>query len=295
MFAKCLKHELKATSRVLVPLFICMIIVSIAATVCFGALMALEGVTVDNMTENGEIIIGEAQEQSLLYNVLDIVTMLLFIAFFVVMIMSVVSVFVLMIRRFYTSFFTDEGYLTFTLPVTVDCHILTKSVSMMIWNVISYVAMVISVAIFIFGLYLSIPEAFEIDEYVKVALEQVFDEFGRIYGSTIAFAVVQSVVSSIASFLLMYFSISVGCMLTKKHRFIVCAACVLVISGVVSEIMAIATEIIAVPFRNMEYSDESMGLLMMTALLISTVLYIAQGVGCYLGTRWILRNKINLD
>jgi hypothetical protein len=25
------------------------------------------------------------------------------------------------------------------------------------------------------------------------------------------------------------------------------------------------------------------------------LLYAAQGVGCYFGTRWILKNKINLD
>ena len=59
--------------------------------------------------------------------------------------------------------------------------------------------------------------------------------------------------------------------------------------------MAIATELLSVPFQNMGYSEENVKLLAMAVMLISTVLYIVQGVGCYFGTRWILKNKINLE
>lgn len=295
MFAKCLKHEMKATARVLLPLLICMVAVSIAATLSLGGLLSLESAYMGGITDSGEIEMAPSQNGGTLYSILDALTTLLVIAFFVVLIIAVVSVFVLMVRRFYTSFFTDEGYLTFTLPVTVDCHILTKAVSMIIWNVASYAAMGASILIFVLGIFWSIPEAFEIDEYTKLYINQALDRFGDIFGSTVVFGILQMIASNIASFMLLYFSISVGCMLTKKHRFIVCAACVFVISGVVSEIMAIATELLSVPFQNMGYSEENVKLLAMAVMLISTVLYIVQGVGCYFGTRWILKNKINLE
>ena len=84
-------------------------------------------------------------------------------------------------------------------------------------------------------------------------------------------------------------------MIAKKHRFLVCAASYFVISGVVSEIMTIATGVMSGVFAGMAYNENTLDLYGMTIMLISTVLYIAQGVGCYFGTRWILKNKINLD
>jgi hypothetical protein len=298
MFAKCLKHEMKATARVLLPLIVCMIVISIAAAASLGGMLNVmfeTGFDQGELPENGAITLQPMPEQSAAYNVLSVVTAVLFMAFAVVMIVSVISCFVLVVRRFYTSFFTDEGYLTFTLPVTMDCHILTKTVSMLIWNFASYIAMLISIGILILGLYISVPEFFSMDAYTKQYLEQIFKQFGDVFGGTIAFGIIQTIVSTIASSLLLFFSISVGCMLAKKHRFIVCAASYFIISAVISEVTAIVTELVAMQFYNIESTAENANLLAMTIVLVSTVLYIAQGVGCYFGTRWILKNKINLD
>jgi hypothetical protein len=42
-------------------------------------------------------------------------------------------------------------------------------------------------------------------------------------------------------------------------------------------------------------SASAVDLMYMTIMLITTVVYAVLGVGCYFGTRYILKNKVNLD
>jgi hypothetical protein len=299
MFSKCLKYEMKATKRVLVPLIVCMLVVSIATAVCLGGLLSYSYIGDANAGDAMIEIDGSGEASPVedgAFHLLEVATVLLFMIFVGIMIACVITVFVLMVRRFYTSFFTDEGYLTFTLPVTVDCHLLTKTVSMLIWNFISYLAIAISFGILFLGIYISVPDFFAIDEWTKQYLEKFFEQVGDIFGGAIAFGIIQSIVSTIASCLLLYFSIAVGCMLAKKHKIIACIASYFIISSIVSEIITIVSGIIYDYFaKNIEATVENSNLLAMAVLLIFTLLYVAQSVGCYFGTRWILKNKINLD
>ena len=296
MFSKCLKYEMKAVSRTLVPLIICMLIVSIAASLCLGGLLSRidDPIVGDGIVDLGGTVDGSA-EQNTSEDILEMATLLLFMAFIGLMIACIVSCFVLVARRFYTSFFTDEGYLTFTLPVTVDCHLLTKTVSMFIWNLISYVAILASFGILALGIYISVPDFFALDDYTKQYIEALFAQVSDVFGGTIVFGIIQTAISTIASCLLLYFSISVGCMLAKKHKIAASIISYFVISAVVSEIITVVAEIVTEPLANVEPTPENSNLLAMAVLLIFTILYVIQGVGCYFGTRWILKNKINLD
>ncbi|MBQ9746382.1 MAG: hypothetical protein IJW21_06125 [Clostridia bacterium] len=308
MFGKSLKYELRASSRVLVPLLVVMLVLSIvigSAFAGFGALDRMlgdepsveDGVTDDTLTEDTE-----DTEETEEFGAGDVFAMvivgafvLLILAFFVMMVVSSVSVFVLMIRRFYTSFFTDEAYLTFTLPVTVDCHLVTKTVATIIWTMACDVAIILSTGIFMLGMYIFVPDAFAMDEYTKLMLESIFSQFVDIYQGSIVFAVISYIVSSFASYFLLFFSISVGCMLTKKHRFIVCLLCFFVINGVASQLMNIGTTIVMLPFSGQQMTTDNADIVLMATLLISTLISAAEAVGCYFGTRWILKNRVNLD
>ena len=306
MFSKNLKHEMKATSRVLVPLLACVLILGIVLGLAFGGIGALanmnETEAPGEAPENGELGEEDINTGVQVNSAADVVAfiigaifIILVIGFFVMMCVCAVAVFVLMVRRFYSSFFTDEGYLTFTLPVTVDCHILTKTVSMMIWTVISDVVILVSLGAFFGGIYIITPESFTMSEYDKLVFEAVISQIFEMYGGSIVFGIISAIFSGIASYLLLFFSISVGCMLTKKNRFIVCAASYLIINGVVSQIITTVMGVLSFVFSGMEVNESMFDLYGMTIMLVSTLLYIAQGVGCYFGTKWILKNKINLD
>ena len=95
MLGKLLKYELKATSRVFVPLYIAILVVSI----------------VNGLSLNLEIFN--------IQGLATIILMCLFISLFVITI-------VVTIQRFNKNLLKDEGYLMFTLPVSSKYLVLSK-------------------------------------------------------------------------------------------------------------------------------------------------------------------------
>ena len=286
MFAKCLKHELKATSRVLVPLLACVLALGIFLGVIFAGMGFIASFADDepsieegtgDLGDIGDIEGSEEPEEDGETTVGDVVAMvitvgivILVLGFFILMIVSSVAVFVLMVRRFYTSFFTDEGYLTFTLPVTVDCLLLTKTLSMIIWSAVSGVVIVLATGSFFLGVYLMVPDAFVLDEYSKLALEAALETIKQNFSGTMVFTAISGIVSGIASYFLLFFSISVGCMLTKKHRFLACAGSYIVINGFVTNVVSMASVALEYVFSGMAANEATADLYGMTVMLIMT-------------------------
>ena len=285
MFKKSLKYEMKASSRLLVPLFISVIALSAIIAVSFWGVSILEAFLDKDVmfSEKNEIILGIATS----------IIVFMTIVFIVLIVACSISVFVLMVRRFYTSFFTDEGYLTFTLPVTVDCHLGVKTVAMMIWYAVCDAVILLSCGIFALGIFVIVPDSFVIDE---ATLRMIMESVGENFGGSLWMSIVMGIVSGLASYFLLFLSISIGCMLTKKYRFVVCAICYFAINGAVGGITNIATTAVMIPFMLMEnMGPETADLMYVLILMVTTVVYSALGAGSYFGTRWILKNKVNLD
>lgn len=116
MLGKLLKYELKATSRVFVPLYIAILVVSI----------------VNGLSLNLEILN--------IQGLATIVLMCLFISLFVITI-------VVTIQRFNKNLLKDEGYLMFTLPVSSKHLILSKYLTSLIWTFLSFVVAFLSFTI----------------------------------------------------------------------------------------------------------------------------------------------------
>ena len=111
MLGKLLKYELKATSRVFVPLYIAILVVSI----------------VNGLSLNLEIFN--------IQGLATIILMCLFISLFVITI-------VVTIQRFNKNLLKDEGYLMFTLPVSSKSLVLSKYLTSLIWTLISILILV---------------------------------------------------------------------------------------------------------------------------------------------------------
>ena len=116
MLGKLLKYELKATSRVFIPLYIAILVVSI----------------VNGLSLNLEILN--------IQGLATIVLMCLFISLFVITI-------VVTIQRFNKNLLKDEGYLMFTLPVSSKHLILSKYLTSLIWTFLSFVVAFLSFTI----------------------------------------------------------------------------------------------------------------------------------------------------
>lgn len=282
MFGKCLKYEFKAIARKVVPLFVTVLAISLILGIAFS----LDGRLFPDASAEGEA--------TALEGVLSVVKGLFIAGLFIMIFVAGITVFIMTIKRFYTSFFTDEGYLTFTLPVSVNCHIMTKIVSMVIWNLLGAVVTLVAYLIMIIGAeigYGAVSESYaEIADslsYFMTLLSGFSDE----YAGSIVLFVVYSVVSYIFEVLLIYFGISLGCMLTKKHRVIVSIICIVGVNMVFSIAESIIQAVVTVSSTFMD----SLAAASAIALASLTVLGIVKVMLSYIGIKAILTKKLNLD
>ena len=135
MLGKLLKYELKATSRVFIPLYIAILVVSI----------------VNGLSLNLEILN--------IQGLATIVLMCLFISLFVITI-------VVTIQRFNKNLLKDEGYLMFTLPVSSKYLVLSKYLTSLIWTFLSFIVALLSFTIiFIIPTYKYFDFSYFINEF----------------------------------------------------------------------------------------------------------------------------------
>ena len=130
MLMKLMKHEFRATLRVMLPLYLLLIATS------FGAKAAVSGLL---ETE---------------FALVDILASLLVVAFAVTMAaVCLMSVF-LMVHRFYSNLLRDEGYVMLTLPVSVHQHVWSKLLVGVVWCGATVLVVCAALFILVFNLEL---------------------------------------------------------------------------------------------------------------------------------------------
>ena len=126
MLGKLLKYEIKATSRILLPLYLVLFVVAVV-----------------NRVLNPFEILENAQG----FNIQILVNVLSVILYFTIAFSVMAATFIIMIQRFYKNFLGDEGYLSFTLPVETWKHVLSKLLTSMMWIILSILAVIASIII----------------------------------------------------------------------------------------------------------------------------------------------------
>ncbi|WP_300412925.1 hypothetical protein [uncultured Oscillibacter sp.] len=118
MLRKLLKHEFRATGRVMLPMYLILLVTAVGS----------------NLAGRGML-----DGRSDVLNILGVIIVMAFgIAICGVLVMS----FVLMIQRFYKNLLQDEGYLMFTLPVSVHQHIWSKLIVSVVWFAATVLAII---------------------------------------------------------------------------------------------------------------------------------------------------------
>ncbi len=141
MLRKLIKHEIKATIK---PLIIITIAVSVIGLVFWGSFrLVLAGVLpylIEAMVTFNNNVDTSPLEEQFPYYISSIVLSISAI----LLIGAIVTVFIILLHRFYKSMFTREGYLTFTLPVSTGSLIFSKTIT----ATISLIFIILSVIIF---------------------------------------------------------------------------------------------------------------------------------------------------
>ena len=191
-----------------------------------------------SLTQAPEVAL-ESQEISLAY----VASLILFIFSIIAIIASVLVMEILVFWRFYTHFFTDEGYLTFTLPVSRKKLLLSKTLNALIWTAIQAVLLVICALIFMLvapnpgpGDGFFNPVLFVwLKEGVSFLMKGALELFGA--GWIIAYTLVGLVIAlgvTLFSISLVHFCIGLGAVIAKKHKLIAAIGTYYLVNAVIS-------------------------------------------------------------
>ena len=209
MLKKLFKHDFRALSRTLFPLQISILGGGLVAT-----LLTVLTIRVGENTANAE---GSSLLRSLIMGVSATTSILIGVA-----IMASAFVTLLLIcYHFYRSFLGDEGYLTFTLPVSTDKLILSKLFTGMIWTLINAAVIVVTLLIFsVFGTTTNSIANMDVLNAIRTFFTDILPQAAQYVNVplTIVEIIVIGILGLAAQMLELYFAIVVGGQVAKKHK-----------------------------------------------------------------------------
>ena len=223
----------------------------------YGAVLALSALIGIQARSYNDIPIKESQPILLIF---------LALVFGGLMITLGISTLILIIRRFKGSVYDRQGYLTLTLPVSEHQIILAKLLGAFIWSLISSAVLVLSIYI--------ILVIIEPNSVNFLAFKDLFQQ----YLDSIGLYLISFILSTISGILCIYLAISIG-QLFNEYRTALAVLAYIVIQ-------------IVLGFVGLNLRIDTNFNMMLTFEIFTDLILIA---GFYLGTYYILKNKVNLQ
>lgn len=183
MLGKLLKHEFIATKRIYLPIYF----VTIVLALIVNGFFALQSRFFDDDSS---------------FSVISTLFIVFFTAMFVlVLLCCLMSGPVISLYRFYKNVFTDEGYLTNTLPVKPISILVSKLITGIVWYIAGIIIFVLSIFLMDFDLLKEIVENID----VSVVIDFLSDNL-----LLITALAVFSLISLIMTLSMAYMSVAIG-------------------------------------------------------------------------------------
>ncbi len=260
MLGKLLKHEMKATARLLSPIFLILASLTILNRIV---------ISIDIFKGALRIIPG-------------------FITFFYVLsIFAIIVVtFVIIIYRFYKNLMTDEGYLMFTLPVKSHDLINSKLIASVLWTVAGFAAVILSIYVIFYGSNVSLA----VREYYPIILDSLRRDYGTLITVLNLELIIMLILSIFNHILMVYVSIALG-QLFHGHKILGSFASYIGLS-VVIQVLSIFLLVIASYILPTTTEPK---MIITQILPFSILLMIVLNIVYYLLTNVIFKKKLNLE
>lgn len=266
---RLMKYELRAAMKLLIPLWLGTLVLSF----------------LNSFTMPGQI---ETDNP-----VLKTISTTVMVAYVLAVLAIVIITVIYLIMRFYQGLLKDEGYLTFTLPVSIDAILWSKALSGLILLAISGVVCVLSLMTLLW-------RTLNLMEFRIVLRELARNELVGTAIWTVLAAIFAAVCSGLSSIFQAYLAMGIGQM-AKKRKLAASVLAYVVISTVVSTITTVGLT----PLGNLllkwigydsliqllGYSVNGPWLLLL-GVALSSLFY---GAVYYLLTRYIFKHKLNLE
>ena len=169
--------------------------------------------------------------------------MFFFVISLVAIVASIALTQLLIYYRFYKNFFTDEGYLTFTLPVSRRDLLLSKTLNALIWEVAHVLLLVVCLFIF---LLVSPPVGDSgrllNTDIVVAMLDGVAQAWNAIGGWLIVYVLEAILILSgafVFSASLIHFCITIGSVVAKKYKLLAAIGIYYLVNMLLSTVLQI--------------------------------------------------------
>nr|WP_308742317.1 hypothetical protein [uncultured Anaerocolumna sp.] len=260
MLGKLLKYEFKATSRILIPLYLILLITT---------------------GMNRLILLLDIFEGSLM-----IIPMIMKTLFILSVITIFITAFILMIYRFYKNLLSDEGYLMFTLPAKTHQLIISKYLATLTWLLVSIIIIIGSAVL-----------AIGTPENIKLVLNNLnefliqFEASGNNTTVTIITLLLFCLTSFITYISLIYASIAIGQLFTKNR--LVGAFVSYIGISTLMQLLLLLLLVMTNVFRSIITNGNNM---IPLKLLLGIIVYqIVVSIIFFITTNRIFQKKLNLE
>ena len=275
MLGKLIKHEFKGSGRTMVPFIL----------VCLG-LSVLAGLSIRGM-EN-------LQDYGWFTVLFGIVIFLFVVGLMAVCIMALV----VCIERFRKNLLGDEGYLMFTLPVSVDEHIFAKLIVSSVWFVVTWLVCMLA---FVLMLLCNV-------DMIEVNWSEIGYVLNEVWGRLVDFGLLHIIAYILEMLVLAFASCCVACLQFysamaigysfSNHKVLLSVVFFFVINVVLSILqpllMAVTGNAGVIDFM-IESVENMSAPVTVHMILLGTFLYmLILFVILYFPTRLLLKHKLNL-
>lgn len=260
MLVKLFKYEFKACGRTLFPLYFLAIVLSILLSLTMGR-------NVSDFLQNSIAILFTA-----ICTAVAVVTLLT------------------TIRRFSRNVLGDEGYLTMTLPVKTSSIIWAKLINSVIYVIFGTI--VAGITMITIGGAWQVFFRWEIYKELFIAIGQmdIYQWWALIN------LLLMCLLSLTGAILMIYFSLAIAQLnFAYKYRSIISVVVFIILNVVLFNLYGLLTQVF--PWSSVIITPESMAGLrnQNIALTVTNIFNFLVSVGCFLGTNYILKNKLNLQ
>lgn len=269
MVSKLLRHEFRATQRIILPLYLLLFVTAGLFNVSMG------------MMENEH---NAVQWPAQVFSAVSTTS-------FTVSIIGVsVLVWALMIYRFYKNLMTDEGYLMFTLPVTTSQIIFSKLIVTMVWSIATLLVDALA-TVLAFCRMVTIDDVREVWRGVQSVFSQL--STGDVIGYAVELAVLL-LFGVIASYLTYYAAIALGHSFAN-HKILLSVVFYFAFAIAMQIIQSVFTVIAMTATVTANWEEFNPFTLGHWGLGIAAALTVLQAVIFYLLTHGMLRKRLNLQ
>lgn len=260
MLGKLLKHELRATSRYLLPIFAILALFTVLARIVLGL----------------EILDGD----------FSLIPGMIMVGYVISMIAIVVVTVVVLIMQFYKNLTSDEGYLMFTLPVKPSQLINSKLIIALFWSILSLVAVVLAILVVV----LTESDMETIILGFRLIRDQISSEFKGYSTLFVVELIILTILSGINKILHIYASIALGQLLNGRRLLGSFGAYI----GITVAIQIIATVALLISGNAIDTVGDFTTILTVLFPIVIISLLILNGI-FYFITDYLFSKKLNLE